>query len=284
MDGIVAPWEGKIGVAKRGRLTAEKELTKRWVGIPGMDAIAAHLSADVDTRLNIEVVSLQKNDDKWHLIDNQQHTHGPYDAIIVAAPPPQTIGLVEPSPALLDRISGIEMRPCLTVMAAFDEPLDVPFDAVFIHESPIRWAAKNNSKPQRGAAECWTLHANAQWSDANADTDDEQRLTALIEAFFKSVACRRIDPIYQHTRYWQSAAAANPLSVGCLWDPHLKIGMCGDWCQMSRLEGAALSGMAMAGRNLYMVQVTSPHRSESCGLAAKASKACFSFPNTVASP
>ena len=31
-----------------------------------------------------------------------------------------------------------------------------------------------------------------------------------------------------------------------------KIGLCGDWCQMSRLEGASLSGMAMAGRILSM--------------------------------
>jgi photolyase PhrII len=252
MDGIVEPWQGKIMVAKAGRLSAEKKMTERWVGIPGMDAIAAHLSVGIDIRFNITIISTQKKDDQWQLTDEQQNIHGPYDVVIIAAPPPQTSGLVEPSPTLRTGIAGLEMQPCLAVMVAFEQPLDVPFDAAFIHGSPVRWAARNNSKPRRGPAECWTLHASARWSDANADEDDEQRISWLIDAFFKSIGHRRIDPVYQRSRYWESAAAAHPLNVGCLWDAQLKIGMCGDWCQMSRLEGAALSAMAMAGRILCL--------------------------------
>ncbi len=248
MDGIVSPWEGKIGIAKTGKMSPEKKMTERWVGIPGMDAIAVHLSEIVDIRFNIEILSLQNKVGQWHLIDNQQNTHGPYDVVIIATPPPQANRLVEFSQTLSAHISGIEMQPCLAVMAAFNEPLDVPFDAAFIYDSALRWAARNNSKPRRGTAECWTLHANAQWSEANTDTDDEQRISVLVDAFFKSIGHRRIDPVYRRSCYWESAAAANPLNVGCLWDAQLKVGVCGDWCQMSRIEGAALSGMAMAGR------------------------------------
>ncbi len=252
LDGIVAPWEGKVGVAKQGRLSAENQATERWVGIPGMDAIATHLSAGIGIRYNTTIDSLQKNNEQWQLMDHQQNRHGPYDAVIVAAPPPQANGLVELSPKLSDRIFAIEMQPCLAVMIAFNQPLDVPFDAVFVHGSAVRWVARNNSKPQRGATECWTLHANARWSKANARTDDEQRIYLAVDSFFKSIGHRRIDPIHQRSCYWESAAVANPLNVGCLWDARLKIGMCGDWCQMSRIEGAALSGMAMAGKILSL--------------------------------
>jgi predicted NAD/FAD-dependent oxidoreductase len=258
MDGIVEPWKGKIMVAKAGRLSAEKKFTERWVGIPGMDTIAAHLSVGVDIRFNSTIVSPQKNEDQWQLIDDQRNLHGPYDAIIIAAPPPQANGLVQSSAMLSARISGIETQPCLAVMVAFDEPLDVPFDAAFIHGSSVRWAARNNSKPGRAAAECWTLHASTRWSDANAAKDDEQRIPLVVDAFFKGIGHRRIDPVYQRSRYWESAAAANPLNVGCLWDSHIKMGLCGDWCQMSRLEGAALSGMAIAGRILGL-NAGNPH-------------------------
>jgi len=41
--------------------------------------------------------------------------------------------------------------------------------------------------------------------------------------------------------------AEHPLEVGCLWDANFRLGACGDWCQLSRIEGAFLGGMAMAG-------------------------------------
>jgi hypothetical protein len=47
---------------------------------------------------------------------------------------------------------------------------------------------------------------------------------------------------------WRFALAENSLTLGCLYDEKLWLGVCGDWCQMSRIEGAFLSGMAMAGR------------------------------------
>nr|MDJ0984803.1 hypothetical protein [Desulfobacterales bacterium] len=100
--------------------------------------------------------------------------------------------------------------------------------------------------------ECWTLHADTQWSKDNAHTDNEQRISLAVDAFFKSIGQRPIGPIYQRSCFWESAAAANPLNVGCLWDAQLKIGTCGDWCQMSRIEGAVLSGMAMAGKILSL--------------------------------
>ncbi|MDX1741267.1 MAG: hypothetical protein R3178_08245, partial [Rhodothermales bacterium] len=47
---------------------------------------------------------------------------------------------------------------------------------------------------------------------------------------------------------WSLAQAEEPLEDGCLWDESRRIGVCGDWCAGSRVEGAFLSGAAMAGR------------------------------------
>jgi predicted NAD/FAD-dependent oxidoreductase len=192
-----------------------------------------------------------KNNGQWKLIDSYNRVYEPYDVVIVAVPPPLATGLLRSSPELLNRVAEVNMQPCLAVMAACEKPLDLSFDVAFIHQSPVRWAARNTSKPRRPAPECWVFHGTAEWSQNLHDRKDDQTAgQSLIASFFESIGQTFIDPICQKTRFWQSAAAVNPLDLGSLWDGELNIGVCGDWCQMSRVEGAALSGMAMAGKIL----------------------------------
>ena len=53
---------------------------------------------------------------------------------------------------------------------------------------------------------------------------------------------------------WPLALAENCLTLGCLYEEKLWLEVCGDSCQMSRMEGAFLSGMAMAERVLGLTQ------------------------------
>jgi predicted NAD/FAD-dependent oxidoreductase len=130
----------------------------------------------------------------------------------------------------------------------------VPFDAACIQDSPLTWAGRNNSKPGRDTAECWVFHFNAGWSAASADENSEALLYSTLNAFSASTGCGSIGSMtYYRSKYWKNAVAVKPLNAGSLWDAELKIGLCGDWCHMSRLEGAALSGMAMAGRILNSI-------------------------------
>jgi len=252
LDGIVKPWQGKVQVVKSGRILDERKVTERWVGTPAMDAVPVHLAAGIEIEYNAAVLSLTRSKNRWQLTDGKQDTYGPYEAVIIAAPPPRAAALLESSSKLCDRIRKVEMQPCLAVMAAFEKPLELPFDAAFVHESPVRWAARNSSKPGRPATECWVFHADAKWSREQAGGGADAGVRTLIDSFLKSIGQKPVDPIFYQTRYWKTAAAANPLNVGCLWDAALKIGLCGDWCRMSRFEGAALSGMAMAGRILNL--------------------------------
>ncbi|MGD8662784.1 MAG: NAD(P)-binding protein, partial [Desulfobacterales bacterium] len=219
MDGIVQPWKGKVQVIKKGRLTDEKQLTERWVGIPAMDAIAAHLATEIEIASNVTVASATTERGRWQLFDQHHQIYGPYDAVIVAVPPPQAARFLKSCPELFDRVAMVKMQPCLAVMAVFEKPLDLPFDAAFIHQSPLRWAAKNNSKPRRPEPECWVFHANAEWSQTVYHRNDDKTAgRSLLVRFFESIGRTFVEPIDQRFRYWQSAAAINPLSVGCLWD------------------------------------------------------------------
>jgi photolyase PhrII len=250
MDGIVQRWKPKVVVIEDGRLSIERRAIDRWVGVPAMDSIASHLAAGLDIRFNTSANSLVQNKRRWQLFDQDGTGYGPFDAVALAIPPPQAGKLAECSPRLVQAIAGIDMRPCLAVMAAFDKPLEVAFDAAFVQAPPFRWVARNNSKPRRSRAECWVFHTDAQFSANNTAPDIDSKVRPLLAAFFNRMGHPGVDPVYLGTRYWRFAAAANPLKAGCLWDREVGLGLCGDWCRMSRLEGAALSGMAMAGRIL----------------------------------
>ena len=52
------------------------------------------------------------------------------------------------------------MHPCWSALVAFDERVQAPFDGAFVSSSPLGWIARNRSKPQRGLAEGWVLHAS----------------------------------------------------------------------------------------------------------------------------
>ena len=72
-------------------------------------------------------------------------------------------------------------------------------------------------------------------------------------AFFSAVGSLPEEPVFAAAHRWRYAKAQNPLDDGCLWDRQAMIGLCGDWCCNSRIEGAFLSGAAMAGRVLGAV-------------------------------
>jgi predicted NAD/FAD-dependent oxidoreductase len=51
---------------------------------------------------------------------------------------------------------------------------------------------------------------------------------------------------------WRYALPAEPLPDRCLFDGDTNIGACGDWCSGPRVEGAFLSGAAVAERLLAL--------------------------------
>jgi predicted NAD/FAD-dependent oxidoreductase len=252
-DGLVQLWKGKIAVIRDGQISAERAPTERWVGTPGMNAVPEHMAADVTVDYNVLVTGIQNEGKKWLLTASSGKTLGRFDIVIVALPPIQAANLIEAVPEIQASLRKVHMKPCRAVMAAFDRPLNMTFEAAFFHDSPVSWAARNNSKPGRLQTECWVMHATSQWSENNLAQDDTSD-QSLIRSFFESAREKPKDPVFQFSKFWRFAQAENPLKEGCIWSNRLRIGVCGDWCQMSRIEGAFLSGMAIAGRVLGLKQ------------------------------
>ena len=248
--GVVASWQGRFGAYDGGEIVPAGTDDQRWVGVPGMSSLGRMLAEDLDVSLRTRVAPPERAGDAWLLADDQGNALGRFDRVLIAAPAPQAVELLRAAPELAATAAAVRYGPCWTVMLGLDAPLDLPWEGLFVNQGPLRWAADNGSKPDRQGP-VWVLHATADWTGACLHADTQTVVAALVDAFAKVVGSAGVAlPAlrWSQAHRWLYSLVDAPLDLGCLWDPALGIGACGDWCNGARVEGAWLSGEALAGR------------------------------------
>jgi predicted NAD/FAD-dependent oxidoreductase len=271
--GLVTTWHGRIGRVGHDGIKPEERKQERFVGVPAMNAIGKHLAADLTIHTGVRVAPPQRSHGEWRLRSETGETLGGFDLLVVAVPAPQARALVTSgAPNLAARVASIRYAPAWTLMLAFDTKNTLPYDGLFFDGDEIGWAARNSSKPGR-SGNTWVIHAAPAWTRTRCDEPMETVARELREAFVDRVGLDRMHPVAQITHLWRYSLAENPLEAGALWDPDLGLGLCGDWCQGARIEGAFLSGQAMAGRILGYLAEVGPNKFETVAPARVAETA-----------
>jgi photolyase PhrII len=243
--GHVAPWWPRVVRLPHGTPTTR---ITRYVGVPGMSAVAGHLARDLEVIAETAVTSLSRKGGRWRLHAQDAELPGEYDAVVIAAAPEQAARLLPAPTPLRHALSAHTSLACWCAMAAFPEPLPLPFDAAFIDDTELMWCARDSSKPGRGAGERWVLHASAGWSGARLQADRDEVAEALLQRFFAIAGIDEREPVALVGHRWGLARCEQPATQACLWDGDRRLAICGDWCVTPRVEGAWLSGVAAAGR------------------------------------
>lgn len=249
-QGVVSAWKMRLANVQEGVLTPLLDETRRWVGVPGMNAIAKRLADGLEVEQGVRVNALISDEAGWSLVSEQPLPDERYEIVVVATPPDQAVPLLAQSPTLQASAASVRMQPCWAVMLAFEYDLELPFDAAFVRASPLVWVCNNGSKPGRPGPESWVLHASPAWSRAHLEDTPDQVAAELVDAFFKAVGCKRVVPAFVRAHRWRYAAPENPLASPCQWDAEQNLAACGDWCHSPRAEGAFLSGLQLAERIL----------------------------------
>ena len=247
--GVAARWQPRLAVFKvEGRL-AGGGAEARHVGTPRMTAPARHLADGLDLRLQATVNALHRRDHSWQLVtDEHDLLAEAFDGVLLAVPAPQAMPLLQPvSPGLTAVAGAARMQGCWALMLRFDAPLALDFDAAFVNHGALRWIARDTSKPGRNGLETWSLHPSAEWSEAHIEDSPESVATALIAAF---VELGGMAPAAWSAQRWRYAITESAVEGGCAWHAADGLGLCGDWLNGGRVEGAWLSGHALAQRVL----------------------------------
>ena len=219
-DRVIAKWTGRIVAFDGEGWEDVREGTARYVGTPGMSAIAHAMAAGLDVRFGQRIHSPES------LLPD-------FDHVIAATPPVST--------------TVVAMKPCWTVMAAFEQRVAARFDAAFVNGSAISWIARNSSKPKRNwKIDTWVIQASTMWSEAHLGDRPDDVGAFLMEAFEDLIPAGLPRAFHGAAHLWRLATADPPLAVGAVRDPVSKITLCGDWCKGPRIEDAYLSGIAAA--------------------------------------
>lgn len=243
--GAAALWDAQITSFDAQGWQTIQSSSGRYVGSPSMTAPAKHLARGLEIHFSTTIDQLFRQDQVWKLHCKERgllETH--FDTLVLAIPSKQAEPLVQPhSATLYTRCQDAVMVPSWALMVYANERLPLAFDAAFINQGMFSWLARSSSKPQRQSGEAWIAHATTEWSLAHEHLTKDQAAPVL-SAGFEALTGYRPQNIQTHL--WRFARLGHASQHGQLFNPDLQLGLCGDWTSTEKVEGAWLSGQALA--------------------------------------
>ncbi|WP_297794234.1 FAD-dependent oxidoreductase [uncultured Marinobacter sp.] len=243
------PWNGRLGFQQPDGGWQPFPEEARHVGIPRMTAISRALASNIDLQAEVRIDTMARKDNEWFLTDTSSQCHGPFDQVIVTAPPAQARDLLANS-QLADLAATLDapvsaIQPCWALAVHFETAAEMKFEGMRPHSGVLSWIANNSSKPGRQApGQWWVLHATSQWSAEQVETPADEVTDAMLDAFREVTGCTaKPDETVAHR--WLYARSEGGTHPDCLWFPAEGIGLAGDWLSGGRVEGAFDSARAL---------------------------------------
>ncbi len=211
----------------------------KFVGIPGMSAVARHLAKGIDLRQGIEVPEITPDAKGWSIAGEV------YDRVISAVPAPQAMRLLAGVPTIQEALNSVIMEPTLALMLAHPKRSDHPFTTRRRENEDIAWLALDSAKPGRSDVDCWVAHAGLDWSKTYLESEKDEIAARMVPLVCDLLELEPDALIHTAGHRWRYAYASTPLGRAYLEHSNtLFVG--GDWALSARAEGAWQSGRSMA--------------------------------------
>ena len=243
--GTAAIWKPRLKVYETGLWRESNSRETRYVGTPGMNSPGKYLAKDLAIQYEKTISRLERRDGHWSLYCNESGAISAlYDYVVLATPAPQASVLVKNLDSrAFDITNSAQMKACWTMMAHFPNHPTTDFDAAFINQEIISWICQNKSKPTHQGSR-WTIHGSPAWSQENVDLSKEDAQKQMMECLTHLGFDCRNSEISMHR--WRYASGGLEDSAGFLSLSDKGLGLCGDWLNGGRVEGAWLSGLELA--------------------------------------
>lgn len=247
---VVADWQARFAEMERGEIVTTRQWQDdypHYVGTPRMNAIGKWLARDIDVRLQTTVGRIERSNSDWTLYDNEETPLGDFDWVVITAPASQTAALAPTSSPIRAAAATATMRACRALMLAFEQRLELPFDAAVVRNADVSWISVNSSKPGRSEGTCLVVHSTNAWADAHVN-DDDDALNAHLQNELAEVTGIDVGKAsYCNVQRWRYANADKREGPAYCIDSNLQLAACGDWFIRGRVESAYLSATALAG-------------------------------------
>lgn len=235
---------------------AVREEERRWTYEDGITRLAKHLlgRAGATVRRETRVVDVAY-DDAWRLTTADGRTRGPFDALLLNPPAPQTADLLtETGLASVDRLGeaagAVEYHTGWTAVLGYDGALDEPYYGLANADGghAISWIGREEQKPGHvpPGQSVLIVQANPEWAADRYDEPPDDNVAALAARAAEVVGDRRIaTPDWTDHQGWRYAFAEGRVREEALQDA-AKDGVyaTGDWVAgEARLDAAVRNGL-----------------------------------------
>ncbi len=234
-DGLVDVTERIDTFDEAGEVTPGREPGgHKWSYREGLTQIAKRLfgrtDAEIHRRTRVETLRHDSGSETWTLVDADGEVWGPFDAVLLNPPAPQTADLLRgadwASPAresLVEAVEDVPYRTIWTAVLHYPFELDLPYYALVNtdKEHEVGWIAREECK--RGhvpdGESLLVVQANHDWSVEHYDDDPASNVDALASHAADIVGDERlVDPDWTDHQGWRYAlpddgALAGPLAA-----------------------------------------------------------------------
>lgn len=246
--------------------TAEGLPPAARIGRPGMSDFLRPLAtpaagAPLAIAFETEIAEIAEGAEDWLLRDQAGAVHGPFDAVIAAAPAPQSRALL--GAACPEAETDAAFAPTLSVLAVTEGAIGTDRPAVLpAAPPPLRVVYRDGAKPGRASGrQAWIAHAQAEWSATHLRQEKAAIAEALWPALAEAIgsaAPARGALAYLAGHRWRYGLVTRPVSRAFWLSPPGvgpgPLGCCGDWrlgpTVGDALESGRLLGAALAKRLL----------------------------------
>ncbi len=243
-DGLAQRWfDGQVGPTGVDGADGHP----RYRGVPTMNQVARHLAEGLDVRTSTQVTAVRPADTHWIVSTDGEDL--PADAVLLTAPVPQSLALLDTGGTVLDAddraaLERVEYDPCIAVLAVLDAPPGLPFPgAVRFADGPIDWMADNQQKGTSNVPAV-TIHLSAAFSRTHWETPDNDVIAVALGAAGLSGHAVPDGVQVHRWRYAKPVVSHAERSLRARGD--LALVFAGDAFGGAAVEGAVLSGRAAA--------------------------------------
>lgn len=172
------------------------------------------------------------------------------ERILLAMPVPQSVCLLKagdfviPEP-LASELARVSYEPSLVLLVTLAGRSRLPAEGLRRAEGTIRWAVDNQAKGISPNVTAVTLHLAVEFSRRHYGRTDVEVLE-LVRAEAEALIGAPISGATLHRWKFSHATITHPRPY--VWWPEEQLGFAGDAFGEARVEGAALSGLALAER------------------------------------
>jgi len=261
-DGLVDVTEPIYTFDRTGEVSPGREpTTAKWSYERGLTQLAKRLfgrtDAEISRRTRVERMRRDADAGTWTLVDEQGVAHGPFDAVVLNPPAPQSAALLgqtdwdDPArEALVTALKRVEFRTIWTAVLHYPFELDVPYYGLVNTDKahPMGWISREECKPGHVPAgeTLLIVQANHEWSVERYDDDPAANVAALADHAAAIVGDERLsDPAWSDHQGWRYALPEAEVAQEAVESARVAGLYCaGDWVTgEARVHAALANGL-----------------------------------------